>query len=197
MEINISGLSEILLELKYMPVKLQRAARNAVNTAATRVRNLGINTAAEVFNIDKKSRMRVDSRGRETSYIQRARQGESVAVVMFKGGDNPKAGDRIGLQHFATDKQERNIKQKGWTPGYKIHSSGPVSHVERGFYGVGKLKGQGIFQRVEGMRKIIRQTGPSTKQMVEDKQVMVVVLSQGASILHDEMIQKVEDQLKK
>src|SRR3989304_9940173 len=196
MEIKIIGLDALIKDLKDFPKAIERAARNAENTTATAVNKEGIKIAPEVYNLTQ-PRLKKDARGRATSYIKRSSPSSPGAVVTFKGGDNPKAGDRPGLQHFKTDAQERNKKQKGWKPSYKIKRGGQVKQVERGFYGIGRLKGQGLFQRRETGRKIVRRTGPSLKQMVENVDVYGQVESGAHTLLHQKMLEAVEKQLNK
>lgn len=196
MEIKITGLDALMTDLKDFPKAMERAARNAENTAATAIRKDGVKTSSEVFNI-KQARIKTDSRGRPTSWIKRSSPSQPYAVVSFRGGDSPKDGDRPGLQHFKVDKQERNKKQKGWSPSYKIKHSGQTEQVERGFYGVGKLKGQGIFQRREEGRKIVRRTGPSAKQMVSTPEVYQQVEARATATLMQKLIEAVDKQLAK
>ena len=197
MKIEIKGMEALKAKLHAFPKELARAERNAVNTTATAVKNLGIDEAFKSYHVDKKSRLKKDSRGRDVSFIKRAREGEITARVIFRGGDNPKAGDRIGIQHFKVDKQARNKKEKGWRPSIKVLHSGAAEKIEHGFYGVGKLKGQGIFQRQGGGRKLVRRTGPSLKQMVERAGVYSAVEQKGHDILKQALTVAINKQIAK
>lgn len=196
MHIKIIGLDDLLKDLREFPKSISRASRNAENTTATAVRKEGFMVAAEEYNI-LQSRLKKDSRGRATSYVKRSSPGSPGAVVTFKGGSSPKDGDRPGLQHYKTDKRETNTKQKGWAPSYKIKRSGQTEQVERGFYGIGKLKGQGIFQRRETGRKIVRQTGPSIKQLIESSEVYDKLKGRAETVLMQKMVEAVDKQLAK
>lgn len=175
------------------PKKYDRAIKNAVNATATKVRKICYVEATKEYNI-KATRLKKDPRGKPTSYIQRANRNKPTAKITFRGGSRPKSGDRPGLSHFAIG-QKRN-KKKG-SPKIKMRRTGSVEVVERGFYGIGKLKGQGIFQRNKTGRKLTRRTGPSTKQMVEDPKVFSRVQIKSVDILHDAINDKVIDQLRK
>lgn len=196
MDIKVEGIDDLLRELREFPKELGRACRNAENTTATAVNKEGFKIASEEYNINQ-ARLKKDSRGRATSYVKRSSPGSPGAVVTFKGGDGPKAGDRPGLQHFKADKQERNKAQKGWKPSYQVKRDGAVKQVERGFYGEGKLKGQGIFQRRDDNRKIVRQTGPSIKQMVESSEVYDQLRGKAETLLMQKMQEAVDKQLAK
>ncbi|CAG0980965.1 hypothetical protein ANRL2_02435 [Anaerolineae bacterium] len=197
MDIKIEGMDDLLKELREFPKELARASRNAENTTATAVNGEGFRIASEEYNITQ-ARLKKDSRGRATSYVKRSSPGSPGAVVTFKGGDGPKAGDRPGLQHFKTDRQERNKTQRGWKPSYQVKRDGSVKQVERGFYGEGKLKGQGIFQRRDdSSRKIVRQTGPSIKQMVESSEVYDQLRGRAETLLMQKMVEAVNKQLAK
>lgn len=195
-EIKIEGLDKLLSKLDGDMKVIGRASRNAENTTATALRKAALQEATRVFNI-KESRLKKDSRGRDTIYIRRSSPTKPGAVITFKGGDNPKAGDRPGLQHFKVDKQERNKKEKGWSPTVQIRHKGAKEAVPDAFYGVGKLKGQGIFQRQPNSRKIVRRTGPSIKQMIEHADVFNHVKDKAESILRQKLIEAIGKQLAK
>lgn len=196
MDIKIEGIDKLLQELHEFPRAMDRAARNAENTTATAIKKAGVELSSEVYNIQP-SRLKKDSRGRPTIYVKRSSPSSPGAVVTFRGGDHPKAGDRPGLQHFKMDAQERNKKEKGWKPSIKIKRGGQVEKIDRGFYGQGKLKGQGIFQRSESNKKITRRTGPSIKQMVENSEVYSQLKERGETLLAQKMREAVDKQLKK
>ena len=170
--VKITGLKGVanLLDSK----RMSKVIRNTVNGTATLVRKISLDLAGEAYNI-KKGRIRKDSRGRDTTFVKRARAGEDKAVVIYRGGANPKDKDRPGLHHFSSNKSQTNRKRSG--PKVRIKRGDALKTVERGFFGVGRLQGQGIFQRKEGSRTIIRRTGPSTKQMVEDRDIYTKVES--------------------
>lgn len=168
--VKITGLKGIAKMLN--PKKMSKVIRNTVNGAATTIRKESIDLAAETYNI-KKGRIRKDSRGRDTTFVKRARAGEDKAIVTYRGGANPKDKDRPGLHHFSSNKSQTNRKQSG--PKVRIKRGDALKVVERGFFGVGRLQGMGIFERIEGSRKIVRRTGPSTKQMVEDEDIYTKV----------------------
>ena len=79
------------------------------------------------------------------------------------------------------------------------------------FYGAGKLKGKGIFERSKtdkisfttrggksGMRpKLIRRTGLSTKQMLEDKGAFAKLKTEGQTILYAKLQEQVKKQIVK
>ena len=192
---KIEGLEELTKELQEFPKAIQRATRSAIDTTATAVKNLGIDESYRVYNVEM-ARLLKDSRGRVTSVVKRTTQTNPTAIVTFKGGDNPKAGDRPGLQHFATNKPPSK-RTSGWKPIYAITRGGTPKTVKRGFFGEGKLKGQGIFQRQEGTKKIVRQTGSSLKQMVMSSAVYPRIEKEGMSILAQKLIEAVDKQLKK
>jgi hypothetical protein len=174
---GLKGLKDML-----NPDKMSKVIRNTVNGVATAVRKESIDLAAEAYNI-KKSRIRKDSRGKDTTFIKRARAGEDKAVIEYRGGANPKDKDRPGLHHFSPNKSQTNRKRSG--PKVRIKRSDALKVVERGFFGIGRLQGQGIFERQEGGREIVRRTGPSTKQMVEDVDVFVKVESEHDKIFRE------------
>lgn len=211
-QFDLIGFDELAKELRDFPKELARANRNAANTTATAVGKLGVDLAYKAFHVDKQARLKEDSRGRKTVYVDKARQGEASAVVTFKGGSSPKDGTRIGLQHFKTDKKEKNIRERGWKPTVQIRRGGKTEAEVNSFYGVGKLEGQGIFQRQIGKKKqykdrrtgrtrigeqLVRQTGPSLKQMIEQKDVYADLVEQGAVILEKKMLEAIEKQLRK
>ena len=195
-EIRIEGVDKLLAKLNDDVKAIARAMRNAENTTATALRKAALQSVVRIFNI-KEARLKKDSRGRDTIFIRRSSPTNPGATITFRGGDSPKSGDRPGLQHFKTDKQERNKKQKGWTPTVQIRRGGSPESIANAFYGVGKLKGQGIFQRQEGLRKIVRRTGPSIKQMVEHSEVLPSVKAQGESIFRQKLIEAIGKQLAK
>lgn len=195
-KIEIKGIDQLIAKLNGDVKAIGRAIRNAENTTATALRKVALKETTRVFNI-KESRLKKDSRGRDTIFIRRSSPTNPGATITFRGGDSPKSGDRPGLQHFKTDKQERNKKEKGWTPTVQIRRGGSVESVSDAFYGVGKLKGQGIFQRQPNIRKIVRRTGPSIKQMVEHAEVLPSVKAQGVSIFRQKLIEAIGKQLAK
>lgn len=164
--VKINGLKDIakLLDTK----RMGKVIRNTVNGTATAVRKLSLDLAGETYNI-KKGRVKKDPKGRDTTFIKRARAGEDRATITYRGGANPKDKDRPGLHHFSPNKSQTNRKRSG--PKVRIKKGDALLPVERGFFGVGRLRGQGIFQRKEDSLKIVRRTGPSTKQMVEDRDI--------------------------
>ena len=186
------------------PKELQRATRNATDTATTAIRKMAIDTAFDKFNINLKARLRKDPKGRDTSWVERTTQVKPMAKIIFRGGTNPKSGDRPGLHHFAVGSQSG-------TPTYKIKRSSGVKTVPNAFYGKGKLKGLGIFERSKtekisfttrggkaGMRpKLVRRTGFSTKQMIEDRETLAKVKTEGQIILLAKLKEQVEKQLRK
>ena len=186
MEIKITGVESILDALAKFPKELASAARNAENATATFARAEGFELAAQEFNIEKR-RLKKDSRGRDTSWIKRSSITDPGAVVTFKGGDNPKSGDRPGLQHYSIDPSQTNKKIKGWAPTVKIRRGGQSEKVERGFYGVGKLKGRGIFQRLEVGRKIKRRNVLGLKQMLIQEKQLSELVKGGENILNKEL----------
>lgn len=162
--IELKGVGSLLKDLKDFPRQMAAANRNAVNTTATAVKNLGINEAFKAFHVDKKSRLKTDNRGRDTTRVIRARPGMEYSTVMFFGGTGPKSTDRLGLQHFSLDEYTDNNlmrvlrKQRGWKPSYQIKRGGAVKKVERGFYAAGagfiagrqrapQERGTGLWQR--------------------------------------------------
>src|SRR3972149_26880 len=171
------------------PKELQRAVRNATDTSTTAIRKMVIDTAFDKYNINTKARLRKDPKGRDTSWVERTTPQKPFAKIIFRGGTTPKSGDRPGLHHFAVG------SPKG-IPTYKIKRSGGVKTVPNAFYGAGKLKGLGIFERSKtdkisfttrggksGMRpKLIRRTGLSTKQMLEDKGAFAKLKTEGQTI---------------
>ena len=224
MQITIKGMDELRAKLHAFPKELARAERNAVNVTATAVKNLGIDEAFNVYHVDKKSRLKKDSRDKNTTRIIRAKEGETSATVVFHGGTRPKDVDRIGLQHFKTDKQERNKKEKGWKPSSQIKRGGKIEKIERGFYAYGagfaakgrqrkaRERGSGLWQRdptrimnftdykTRKRRQgdfIVRRTGPSLKMMVESSEVFKKVREKGHTILAQTMIKAVDAQLAK
>jgi hypothetical protein len=197
MEITVKGLEELTREFRLLPQEIARATRNAVNTTATEIRKVSIDEAFKTYHIKNRSRLNKDSTGRNISYILRARMGESSASIRYIGGTSKRDSDRLGLQNFKTDKQERNIRRTGWQPSFKIRRNESTKKLERGFYGVGKLKGQGLFQRKLNGRKLTRRTGPGLKLMVESQHILPSVVLQGQSILTRHIISAVEMQIKK
>ena len=177
------------------PSELGRAIRNAINTTATTVKNTAVDRAEGIYNIAR-ARLIKTPAGSPAIYVKRATQSEQQATITFKGGAGAKAGDRPGLQNYATNKPPRK-RTKGWKPSYKIRRAGTSIVVERGFYGEGKLKGQGIFERREGSKEIVRRTGPGIKQIVERREVMDVVKREGKEIFKSKIVEAVRKQLEK
>ena len=195
--IEVKGLKELMNKLQAFPKAMKKAERSAVDTTATAVKNLAINEATRLYNIKETKRLTKDSRGHDTIYVKRSTQTASIAVVTFKGGSNAKSGDRPGLQHFATNKPPAKRK-KGWEPTYKIKRSGGSKSIPRGFYGEGKLKGQGIFQRkADGSNKIVRRTGIGMKQIAESKEVLLRIQNEGQALLKKKMGEAIKKQIEK
>lgn len=155
LDIKIKGLRKFAKILD--PKKVGRATVNALNQTTTEYRKLTVNEAAKIFNIPK-GRIRKDSKGKNTTFIVKARTGKEIAVIEYKG-------QRPGLQHFSSNKQMINRKKP---PKVKIKKSGAAKIVERGFFATAKGS-RGLFQR-EGEKSypISRRSGPSMKQMYED-----------------------------
>ena len=193
--LNITGVDALRERLKEFPKALARAERNAANTTATAVKAAGIEEAFKMFHVDKKARLKKDSRGRDTVFIRRAREGEAAAVVTFKRGASAKSGDLLGLQHFKTDTTDANVKEKGWRPHIQLKRNGQIKKVAGGFYGMGRLKGLGIFER-RG-RKLTRRTGLSLHMMVKQPEVLKNVLQIGRSLFAKLLETAIEKQIAK
>ncbi len=192
LSIEIKGMKEFKKTLD--PKKLARAERNAVNATATAVAKLGADEAAKEYNL-KKARIKKDSKGRALIRKKKARAGEDQASVFF-GTD--KKGDRPSLHHFGPNKAMVNKKK---SPKAKIRKGGSLETVKRGFFlkNAGpQRKATGLFQR-EGEKRnpIVRRTGPSTKQMIEDKRVSKKVETGAGKILEKKMAEAVDKQLRK
>lgn len=179
------GGTALLATLKRLPKKTLRAKINAENTTATALRKESYTIVSSTYNI-KEARLKKDSRGRKTTFVKRSKGTDRGSTITYKGGLTAKYGDRIGAHHFKSDKSTKNKKAKGWMPSIRIKRGGASEQIERGFYGVGSLKGSGIFQRNEHNRKITRRTGPSIKQMMVDKTVQkkVTIIAQPLFMRH-------------
>lgn len=196
MIINVTGEKKILAKLKGMPKAVDRAKKNAENTTATEIRKKSLVIVSRVYNI-KSSRIKKDSRGRKTTYVQKVKQSGRGARIEYKGGSSTKAGDRPGLHHFRVGASQKNKKAAGSNPKIKIKKSSNTEVIDRGFYGEGKLKGTGIWQREEGGRSIHRRTGPSMKQMITDRAVIGKVSQIASPIFTKNLSLAVDKQLNK
>lgn len=157
-EIRIEGLKEFadVLDSK----KAGRAAVNALNQTATEYRKVTVNEAAAIFNIPK-GRIKKDSSGKDTAFIEKARSGKEKVTIEYKG-------KRPGLQHFSSNKQMVNKKKP---PKVKIKKGGAAKTIERGFFATAKGS-RGLFERKgDKSYPISRRTGPSMKQMYEDDNI--------------------------
>ena len=158
LDIKIKGLRKFAKLLD--PKKVGRATVNALNQTATEYRKTTVNEAAKIFNIPK-GRIKKDSSGKDTTFVERARTGKEKAAIEYKGR-------RPGLQHFSSNKAMVNKKK---SPKVKIKKGGSSETVERGFFATAK-GGRGLFQRVsDESYPISRRTGPSMKQMYEDDNI--------------------------
>jgi len=157
-DIKIKGLRKFAKLLD--PKKVERATVNALNQTATEYRKITVNEAAKIFNIPK-SRIKKDSRGKDTTFIEKARKGKEKVVIEYRG-------NRPGLHHFSPNKQMINKKKP---PKIRIKKSGKVETIERGFFATAN-ESRGLFER-EGKKRypISRRTGPSMKQMYEDDDI--------------------------
>ena len=156
LDIKIQGLRKFAKLLD--PKKVGRATVNALNQTATEYRKITVNEAAKIFNL-KKGRIRKDSKGKDTTFILKARKGRETAAIEYKG-------KRPGLQHFSSNKQMINKKKP---PKVKIKKAGATETIERGFFATAKGS-RGLFERAgKKSYPISRRTGPSMKQMYEDK----------------------------
>jgi hypothetical protein len=156
--IEIEGLKEFseLLDSK----NAGKAIVNALNQTATEYRKTTINEAGIVFNLPKK-RIKKDSSGKDTTYIEKARSGTEKVAIEYKD-------KRPGLQHFSSNKQMINKKKP---PKVKIKKGGAVKTIERGFFATAR-GGRGLFERAGNENyPIARRTGPSIKQMYEDDSI--------------------------
>jgi hypothetical protein len=158
LDIKIKGLRKFAKLLD--PKKVGRATVNALNQTATEYRKRTVNEAAKIFNLTK-GRIRKDSKGKDTTFIEKARRGKETAAIEYKG-------KRPGLQHFSSNKQMINRKK---SPKVKIKKSGASKTIERGFFATAKGS-RGLFQRESNKSyPISRLTGPSMKQMYEDDNI--------------------------
>jgi hypothetical protein len=154
-DIEIKGLRKFAKLLD--PRKVSRATINALNQTATEYRKVTVNAAAKLFNLPK-ARMKKDSHGKATTFVERARKGKEIAAIEYKGR-------RPGLQHFSPNKAMVNKKNP---PKVRIKRGGKVETIERGFFATAN-KSRGLFERESSKRyPISRRTGPSMKQMYED-----------------------------
>ena len=186
--ITVLGDKKVIRTLS--PQHLKRAVRNAVNTTSTVVKRESAVEAAKEWNI-KIGRIKKSSAGNELIRRKRARAGETEAKVYF---GTERKGDRAGLQHWSSNRQMVNRKKP---PTVKLRKGGPKRTVERGFFATARTA-RGLYQR-EGKSAypIHRRTGPSTKQMVEDKKVMSKVEIIGVKALEKKMADAMEAQWRK
>ena len=191
-KIDIKGLKKVRSLID--PRKIKRATKNAVNVTATATRKLSFAEGEKAFNI-KQPRLKKDSRGRPTTVILRATQTRDNATIVYKA--IKRDSDRPGLQHYRVDRGMRNKKKPGSNPRTRIRRSGGVEKVPRGFYGVGTLKGQGIFQRKLGTKDIVRRSGPSIRNIIEDRTVKGIVSRKSLIFLRENTRDKLRDQWKK
>ena len=194
LDVSIKGLEKFKKSLN--PRELKRAERNALNTTTTATEKLGVNEAALEFNL-KKTRIKKDSKGKKLTRKKRARMGEEQASVFF--GIN-RRGDRPGLHNFGPKKVRDLIREKKG-PRTKVRKSDSLRRVPRGFVlkGAGESgKATGLFTR-EGRKSlpIRRETGPSTKQMVEFPSVFRKLERQTGAILERELLKAIDKQLAK
>ena len=194
LDVSIKGLDKFKKSLN--PRELKRTERNALNTTATATEKLGVNEAALEYNL-KKTRIKKDSKGKKLVRKKRARAGEEQASVFF--GINRK-GDRPGLHNFGPKKVRDLVREKKG-PRTKVRRSSSLSRVPHGFIlkGAGpNRKATGLFTR-EGEKRlpIKRETGPSTKQMVEDPKVFSKLERHTGKILERELLKAIDKQLAK
>jgi hypothetical protein len=179
MSVTILGAKQLKKFLD--PKKVMRATRNAVNATATETRKESFKKAKDVFNLKPTRRFKKDRKGKDTTRIKRARQGEIEAVITYRG-------KRPGLQNFSNNRnlREKTVKSKKGNPikgalgrpKVKIFKSRSLKPVRNGFFlkdaGTGAWMGRvsGLFRR-EGKSSypITRLTGLSIKQMYEHKTV--------------------------
>ena len=173
--------------------KVARASRNAINTTATATRKLSLVEGEKEYNI-KQARLKKDSQGKPTTFIIRASRTRDHATITYKAVKRD--SDRPGLQHYRVDRGQTNKKKPGSNPRVRIRRSGGTEIVPRAFYGVGKLKGQGIFQRKLTGKKIVRRSGPSIRNIIEDTKVSAVVSRKSIILLRDNFRIKLRDQWK-
>jgi hypothetical protein len=154
-DIKVKGLRKFAKLLD--PKKVSKVTINALNQTATEYRKQTVNESAKIFNLTK-SRIKKDSQGKDTTFIERAKTGKEKAAIEYKG-------KRPGLQHFSSNKAMVNKKKP---PKVKIKKAESTETIERGFFATAKGS-RGLFQR-EGKKAypISRRTGPSMKQMYED-----------------------------
>jgi hypothetical protein len=156
--IKIEGLKEFaeVLDSK----KAGRASVNALNQTATEYRKVTVNEAANIYNIPK-NRIKKDSSGKDTTYIEKARKDKEFVAIEYKG-------KRPGLQNFSSNKKMVNRKKP---PKVKIKKGGQPEVIEKGFFATAN-KGRGLFERAgDSSYPIARRTGPSMKQMYEDDSI--------------------------
>lgn len=154
-DIKVKGLRKFAKLLD--PKKVSRATINALNQTATEYRKQTVNEAAKIFNIAK-GRIKKDSQGKETTFVERARTGKENAAIEYKG-------KRPGLQNFSPNKAMVNKKNP---PKVRIKRGGKVETIEKGFFATANGS-RGLFERAGKKRyPISRRTGPSMKQMYED-----------------------------
>ena len=161
------------------PKKVMRATRNAVNATATDTRKESFKKAKDIFNLKPARRFKKDRKGKDTTWVKRARQGQVEAVITYRG-------QRPGLQHFSNNRalKEKAVKSskgnpiKGarGKPKVKIFKSRSLKPVRNGFFlkdaGTGAWTGRvsGLFRRKgKSSYPIERLTGLSIKQMYENK----------------------------
>jgi hypothetical protein len=157
-KVKIKGIEEFAKVLESKDIG--KATVNALNQTATEYRKETVNESAKIFNLSK-TRIKKDSSGKDTTYIAKARTGQESATIEYKT-------ERPGLQHFSSNKAMVNKKN---SPKVKIKKGGSAETIERGFFATAK-GARGLFQR-EGKKSypISRRTGPSMKQMYEDKDI--------------------------
>lgn len=197
-KIDIRGIDVLTKHLDLTAKEIAKATRNAIDGTATTVRNLAVNEAVKVYNIDK-ARLITDNRGKSTVYVKRTTQSQPFAVITFRGRKGER--DRPGLNHYVNWASVR--RGPGQYPTYQIKRGGVIKSAEPSFFMRFKTTGGwGIVEKhpteltSTGKRKLVRRTGPNLKQMLE-KDIKVVVLKQGQLIFFTKLREQIAKAINK
>ena len=182
--VKVEGLEQLTQRLNLTARELVKITRSTVDTTATAVKSLALDEAEKQYNISK-ARLKKTSRGQDTIYVKRSTQTNLLAIVTFKGGTGTKSGDRPGLHHYA-DKDSLK-RGKGIYPKVRVKKDSGWKTIKGGFYQTMPNGGVGIFERIPGTRKIARRTGPGIKQIVENKEMDIIIKNKSRELLQEKM----------
>jgi len=173
------------------PRELQRAVRNATDTAATAIKKIAIEEVTNIYRITSKRVSTTEETNEPTITTIRTTQTKPYAILRFSR--NKFRLDNFTLNTLPWTKVPRI---KGWVPLWRYKRVGAISTVPKGFVGEGKLAPPygTIWRRSsKGSTKIRKCFGLSLNEMMKDKNILAGVKRQGVGIL----ISKLQEQTRK